>query len=151
MRWRIYGSSRACWSYAVLSIYRLDRAMWFKTETFATSPRYGYTALYDWLTTWLTSLSEEDDDFHIWITWYTRPLLRKITLSHVKVLEYIIIARTYGDVIFDSEPLDAGVTQLHKRRNLEYNWVKPAENGSLSNTTTTYVSLLSCMLNLNAF
>ena len=40
---------------------------------------------------------------------------------------------------FDNEPLHAGVTQLHERRNLECNWVAPAESGSFLNTITTHV------------
>ena len=49
------------------------------------------------------------------------------------------IARTCGVVVFDNEPLEASVTRLHERRSLEPNWIKPAESGSLSNTTTTYL------------
>ena len=45
----------------------------------------------------------------------------------------------YGVVAFDSEQFEAGVTQLHERRNLECNRVTPAESGSLSFTGTIYV------------
>ena len=49
------------------------------------------------------------------------------------------IGRTYGVVIFNNEPLEAGVIQLHESRSLECIWVTPTENGSLPNTTTTHV------------
>ena len=65
-----------------------------------------------------------------------------------KVVEFI--ARTYGIVVFDNEPGKAGVTQLHERCSLECNWVKPAESGSLSNTTTTYVLTYITHANLAA-
>ena len=51
----------------------------------------------------------------------------------------MIIARTYGVVVFDNGPFEAGVTQLHERHSLECNRVTPAESGSLSSTRTTYV------------
>ena len=36
------------------------------------------------------------------------------------------IARTYGRVVFDNEPPEAGIIQLHERRSLECIWLRPA-------------------------
>ena len=54
----------------------------------------------------------------------------------------MIVVKTHGAVLFDNEPLSAGVTQLHERHILQCNWATPAESGSLSNTTTKYVLIL---------
>ena len=45
--------------------------------------------------------------------------------------------------VFDNEPLEAGVTQLHEMHSLECNWVKPVGSVSLSNTITTYVLMFN--------
>ena len=50
-----------------------------------------------------------------------------------------MIVKRHGAVVFDNEPLKDGVTQLHERGSLGCTGVTPAESGSLSNTTTTYV------------
>ena len=54
----------------------------------------------------------------------------------------MINLRSYA-VVFDNEPDSAGVTQLHPRLRVSYNWVTLASSGSFSNTTTPHVLLIS--------
>ena len=54
----------------------------------------------------------------------------------IRVRTYVVV------VVFDNEPLMAGVTQLHERLHLSCKWVTLASSGSLSNTTTPYVFVI---------
>ena len=65
------------------------------------------------------------------------------------VIDVTFIRKTYEIVVFDNEPLAAGVTQLHD--SLSCSWVTPAASGSLSNTTIPYPLTFSCILNLAVY
>ena len=61
------------------------------------------------------------------------------SIASQEMSPYLNIAIAYGVLVFDNEPLEAGVTQLYERRRLECKCVIPAESASLSNTITTNV------------
>ena len=61
-------------------------------------------------------------------------------VNWANMLKYkYIIARTYGVVVYDAEPLDTGVTHLRHWCRFEWNWATPTESGALLNTATDYV------------